>query len=777
MLLLGFNAQVIQLILFRETLLLSSGSEVSLGLSIAAWALFNGAGSFAGWVALKRGFRPGRLFTGLLYLLPLVLAVSVHGARIARGFTTVPGGEELRLFLFCGLASAVLAPVTFLDGFLYVSALDGIFGRRKSGQKASMAYGVESAGALAGGLVFTFLLVLFMDPFTIAGLLLVINALFLRTPLKARLFGEGRQRRAVRPAAFLLGVAALVFGPELNGISEARRWRILQPEMDLMENRESRHQYLAVLRYQEDYSVFGNGHLIHTLRSRRSAESGDWNRAVPPNFAALQHPGPKRIVLLGGGSKGYLTDLLEYGPQKLDWVEYDRELVGLVKRYMLPEEREAFGSGRVRFHVTDGRYFIKRLPRASVDLILVDVPDPANAALNRYYTLEFFRECRAALDRGGVLVIGLSCQPNFLGKAMLRRNGAVYAALRETFPYLLVTPGTFSFLAAAKEEGRLSADAAELVKRYQARGIQSDRFSPYLFYTWFQEDDVQWINRVVFAPALASGSLEVNCDDRPVAYFADTKLFTRITGTPGEGGFVERAEAFFTGTGEGFLNRSTRWLPLLFPLMGLVLFAMGWRVRGRKGPERPRRFLLLVTAATVGFSGITVEMGALMAFQSVSGHLYSRMGFIIAAYMAGLAIGALGPGVGGRPRSAFIAAAVAMAVGTGGCVGLFGLAGGFPGGEAMALLLFGLITLVLGTAGGFSFRAIALALESPDGTAGGLIYTLDILGPCVGGWPAGALLVPLQGIRATLLLAGAIAVFMCLLCLFSEVRRRTSAGL
>ena len=188
LLLLGINAEVIQLVLFREALMLSNGSEISLGLALASWALFNGAGALAAFPFGRGGAsRRGRFFTLLILLLPLFCAGSIHLARVVRELFGVPGATPLRLLLFSGMASFVLGPVTFLDGFLFVSALDAFFTPRgRGGEGAAVAYGTESLGALAGGLIFTFFWVRFLDPISIAGLLACLNGLFLRTPDTAR---------------------------------------------------------------------------------------------------------------------------------------------------------------------------------------------------------------------------------------------------------------------------------------------------------------------------------------------------------------------------------------------------------------------------------------------------------------------------------------------------------------------------------------------------------------------------------------------------------------
>jgi len=781
--LLGLNAQVAQLLVLREALILSSGSETALGVCLGAWALFNGLGALAANALARSGFAVGRLFTILLALMPLLLAGSLHLARVARSFTDVPTAEHLPITTFLILVCLAVGPVTLLDGFLFVSGLDFLFGKSRSGKGAAFMYGVESSGSLAGGVVFSFVLVFLLDPFATAGLLLLVNALLLPPGAggEGALRAGSRASRAVRGLMVCAGAAALVFGPHLNGLSEGARWKVLQPRMELLETRESAYQNLALLRYRDETTVFGNGGVLFALRPRPSEESGEWDRAVFSNFAMLQHESPQNVLLIGGGCKGVLADILLHGPEHVDWVESDPALVDLVENRLVEEERAALRDPKVHHHLTDGRFFINSAKQDFYDLVICDLPDPSNASANRFYTLEFFEECELILRPGGVIVFNLSCQPNFIGREMMERNGSIVRALAEVFDNILLTPGEASFLAAS-DAAPLTASADALRERYDSRGIATPRFSPLLFYTWFEDDDVAWINRM-FRERLDEGTLPVNRDDRPVAYFKDYLLWRRITESGGEEtrlGFLER---WLSGAGER--EPPVLWVPLGFPAAGLILLLAF--LAGRRGgrlQEKAARALLFVTAAAVGFNGIVLEMVLLLAYQGVAGHLYSRMGMIIAAYMAGLTLGSLLPSERrfyGGPflfscLCTFAGAAAALI-----CMHVIGMTGpgsrmplfGVSSNETGALIAFAAVTLVLGVSGGQAFRGAAVGLERGGASPGGVIYALDILGTCLGGLLAGSVLVPFLGLTGTLLLAGGINVMLPLFCLcaLSLVRR------
>lgn len=769
-LILGFNAQVIQLILFREALILSNGSELSLGICLAVWALFNGAGALMGWLLHRLKLDVGRWFLPMLACLPLLLGASIVCARVARACVDLPGSEPLPMIDFSLLSLMVLAPATFVDGLLFFAALEKLFGKKAGGEGTSRVYGVVSLGALVGGMLFSLVLVTVMTAFSMAGLLLLLNALFLlmhRSGIETR---RSKFRWISGSILLACGALAVIAGSDLNRWAEHLRWKVLQPDLEWIESRETPYQNLAVLRYEDEYSVFANSHLLYSLRARAASKTGDWERALFPNFAMLQPEAPKQVLLIGGGTKGFLNDLLEYEPATLYWVEFDQALIELAARYQVSEEREARNSERVVFEETDGRLFVKSLEAASLDLIVVDVPDPSNANVNRYYTKEFFEECRDALRVGGVLALGLSSQPNYIGEHILQRNGSVYAALKTVFPHVRITPGTFSFLVAGRENARPTVDAEELLRRYVELGLESDRFSPFLFYTFFEESAQEWID-ALYEKSLVEGALELNIDDRPVAYQADSRLAAAITGHKPRDGETGLWEKLISGD-------STRDPSLLFLVLGGGLLGGGailCLLARRKRPGRPGdhagKALYFSLAFITGFSGIVFEVALLIAYQNHAGHLYSRMGVLIACYMAGLSAGALWRGKDPTSQSSFALAMAFILVGWGGAIILTSGLGGWLAGEFISLTLFALANFLFGAAGGLSFRGVSLALKRMGTPGGGLIYFFDIVGTFVGGWLAGSRLIPCFGIRMTLTAAGVLIMAYCLFGCLISMRR------
>ena len=106
-----------------------------------------------------------------------------------------------------------------------------------------------------------------------------------------------------------------------------------------------------------------------------------------------------------------------------------------------------------------------------------------------------------------------------------------------------------------------------------------------------------------------------------------------------------------------------------------------------------------------------------------------------------------------------------------GVVLILPMVGALLSGHTATLIAYGFVTALLGMAGGQAFRGVALALEGMGAAGGGLIYTMDILGTCLGGWQAGNIMIPCLGIHMTLVVAAGVAVVLFLLSFLAVGRR------
>jgi spermidine synthase len=191
-------------------------------------------------------------------------------------------------------------------------------------------------------------------------------------------------------------------------------------------------------------------------------------------------------------------------------------------------------------------------------------------------------------------------------------------------------------------------------------------------------------------------------------------------------------------------------------------------VAGRFLTARRRRRPLAAgfcTAAT-GFTTLGLEMLLLLAFQAVYGYVYQQLAMLIAAFMAGMALGSwLGmrrTAHGGRRVLAItqVLAALAPLVLLGLCAAM-GQASGTAG-LAASRIAFPALALGSGMLGGYEF-AVASRIFFGGTQAGapahrpGTLYALDLAGSCLGAVLFSAWFVPVFGFLKTALLSAMVS--------------------
>jgi len=82
------------------------------------------------------------------------------------------------------------------------------------------------------------------------------------------------------------------------------------------------------------------------------------------------------------------------------------------------------------------------------DAAIINLPDPATAQLNRFYTLEFFGELKHVLNEGAVVSISLLPAAEYQGSEARRLSSILAMTLHHVFANVLIVParGTIIWL-------------------------------------------------------------------------------------------------------------------------------------------------------------------------------------------------------------------------------------------------------------------------------------------------------------------------------------------
>ncbi len=709
---LGLFATVSQVVLMREALEVTGGNELAVSLGFAAWLIGVGAGALAA-VPLSR--LTSSVVWGSL-LAPPAIAAGLMLLRMHRLLISVLPGADPTLFQLLTILFAGVGIGGLCAGCLFTVAARRIPHGRPL--PVSRLYAAEAVGALLGGLLFTFVL----EPWTshlvslcVAGGLLLVAA-------------SGWAASGIPRTAALLGAAALVLWSGTGGVAEISRKSLhralaLIREGEVLSVEESPYGRLALLRNEDEYEILADGRTDHTFPD-------PWERPVPIHLALSQHPGPKRILLVGGGPTDRLEAALSHRPGRVVLTYLDPKVHDMCRPFWPAATRAALSRPEVAVVQNDGRRYLKYTGER-FDTVVVDAPAPLSAGANRYHTVSFYEAVKRVLAPGGSMTAASAGSANVLAPEAARAAASTLATLKRVFRHVVVVPGIPMLFHASDADGVVTARSEVLAKRYRDRGVVSDSFS------WRRFSSLMDPGRMADVSAqIAKWPAVVNTDGRPLVYLANLQLWERSLSRAGEAG---------KRTVTGLLERYA-WVWLLVPIGIFAIRRGGVRLR-----RRPVRRGALFPIATTGAAGMGMEVILLFSYQSIEGRLYTGLALLVALFMAGLASGAfLGRrflGAGDR-RDALIAE-IGVLIFLGGSAGVLTL-------FAVSALVPLLWSVVAGLVTGAAFPALlglaAGAHQGDERRAAAAIEAADHLGAAFGAVVTGVVWLPVYGIAGTCLL-------------------------
>ncbi len=699
----GWISLLGQVVLLRELAVALYGSELVYILALGVWLLGTATGAALGRGATVPDLRRVRaLFILLAWVMPLSV-IAVRGFRPLMG--ALPGAYLSLPMQALGMALGLL-PSGLLLGLLFPWAAKGFVG---PGRTLAAAYAIESVGGLGGGALATLLLRWGVQDMSAA--LLAAGSALLAAAWPWRI--GSRQRVALIATAILLAVAGALRG-SLDRITTG--WT----HPDLAASRDTPYGRVTVDASAGQLAVFVNDALAFDTGGTRAEEFA--------TLAAVQREAPRRVLILGGGPEGLVGELLRHGPERIDDVEIDAALLDLVMPMLSTDAQAALRAPAVQLHVAEPRRFLDR--PGSYDLILVGMPEPASGQANRFYTEEFFARCARRLGPDGVLALRLPGSENRWTAPAAQRLASIHRALRATFADAVIVPGTTVFLFASSAP--LDRDPETLARRLAARGVSNRLVGPaYLRYLYTNDRfaEVRTLAARTEAPA--------NRDARPVCY-AYTLLLWLAKFVPGAASVDLAALA-----PAALAHRWPAWVAVA--IVALVVIA------GRRRPFARRPLFVAAAALT----GTVLETVILLRYQGTRGVLYQDLGFLLTAFMAGLAAGAAGfDWFARRARDESSAprwSGLAIVAGLGSAAAITAGAAGSDRGSGLVVCALLLVLCGALVAAAFAYAATLAARDRVRGVAA--LYAADLAGGCVGTLAAGLYLVPVVGLPGAALLA------------------------
>jgi len=750
--LIGFTSVIAQIVLMRELIVVFYGNEISLGIMLACWLFWTAVGSSVLGQIATRLHNSRSLVACLETLVAVAFPLTVFAVRASRTvFQSVPGEilGPVPMFL---TSFVVLSVFCVLSGGLFAagSRLLSSETGTSTASAASSVYLVEAAGSGLGGILASLVLIRYFGSFEIAiflGLLNLLAAVWVGV--------RGSSLRRILPVGLL--IAGFLIAPAAR-LLEAKSLALLWRGFTLVESRNSVYGNLALAATGDSRSLFENGLRVLTAPDPVAAEE-----AV--HFALLEHPSPRSLLLIGGGINGSLAQALQYSSlERVEYVELDPAILGVAERHFSREWSRVRNDRRVRIHRMDGRLFLKT-EGSRFDVIVIDLPDPHTAQLNRFYTREFFSEAAEKLNPGGVLSFQVTAAENYISQELSDLLACLQKTLGVVFPQVAAIPGGTVHFLASNRAGALTLDPTELMARLHARGIRTEYLREYYLPFRMSPDRMADLEMQIEPQPTTA----VNRDLSPIAYYYDVVLWGSRFHSGWRTGLESLAQVKF----------ATVAGTVAIALLGLAL-GVGFYEHRRdvRYPETSRhRATAGLCVAAMGFTLLGLEVLLLLGFQALYGYVYQQLAILVALFMAGMAVGAwlslkrasarcgaLAASPPGLPAAAragttlsseFRSLAVLQllaALAPFLLCALFRLLEGIRSAAALlaiSQIVFPVLALLAGLMGGYQFPLASRIYLGGSNRNPGILYGLDLVGACLGAVALSAYLLPVFGFLRT----------------------------
>lgn len=713
MALIGFTSITTQVLFLRELIAIFYGNELIYGLILALWLLSYSIGSgllgrFADRLPACRQAWQNRknVFVLTQTLILVLLPIMIFMTRIAKNLLGIPLGTLLNLPTTILITFSALFPLTLILGFQFALG-SKILAEEFEGnaREIGSAYMLEAMGAVIGGLLLSFILLSFLNPFQIIALLSILLAcsglLLLRN-----------YKVIIMP---ILAAALLVASPYLDQISNKLSWK----NYHLIKSIDSPYGKLAVIKDTGEYAFFMDGNLLFSTADKPGAEE-----LIHLSF--LPDKSPKNILLIGGGFGGALNEILKYPIEKVDYVELDPKVIQLANE-LIPRKFPP----QAQIHAADSIRFLSQTEE-KYDLILINLPDPNSALINRFYTREFYTKCRKKLNPNGILIFKLSTSTAYMGTEMRALNASILKTASVVFKEVSLIPGSFNYFFAS--DHKLNLNRNFLLEKWKERKIKTEFFNaPALSYE-LSPERIEYVREAI----RFNEKTRINTDLQPISYYHTLLLWTSYFDSPLKTFFINLMQ----------IKIEYIFAILLFLLIAIKLFS-----------KRYKAILFPCVVAFLGFAGMTTQMIIILTFQARFGYVYQMIGLLTAAFMAGLALGSF---VINRnyERIRFPAKTMLFIFSLFIIYGLFLIFGAIH--APFPISFFPVSSLIIGSFVGAIFPlAVKLqqTFQKEIGGLAGVLYGADLLGSSLAAIAASIFLIPIYGTIWTGLIAG-----LCVLC-------------
>jgi spermidine synthase len=735
----GFSGLVAEIVLLRELMIVFSGNELCIGVVLANWLILEAFGCFFLGGLLKKSKNKPTTYTLITVLFSFSFLAAVFLIRMLKHILGVSIGESIGLLPLFYSSFLILLPVSILHGSLFPFSCQLYY--LYSGREATSAakvYVYETVGTIIGGIICTYLFVLYLNTVKVAFLLLLVNAAactILLTPYRQT--GLFQKSSLGLLSALILFSSYMLFSSradELHRFSIQAQWK----NLPVVHYGNSPYGNICVVKNEGQYIYFIDGvpEIMTPIPDMPSVEEF-------VHIPLLAHPNPEEILIVSGGAGGVINEALKHPSiESVRYAELDPMILSLLRKFSTSLTESELTDDRVQIDPVDGRLLLKTTSD-TYDLIFIGIEDPANLQANRFFTREFFSLAEKRLNQGGILVLEGPGSLTLLNEELKNINGTIFHTLDSVFSHIRVMPGDGGNVFLSSDSPDVTeVDTEQIVKRLKDRNITAEVIVPRYIKNKLHQGWQRW-----FFDFIAGSSEKINYDFKPLAMYYSIAHWNALF-APAFGQIFNQFE------------RIQMWHIVVLFLLFLLLFFL-FRSRNIRFVRSSVPFSILST----GFAGMIFDLVVIFAFQSLYGYVFSWIGILVALFMAGAACGAfLITRIRERIQSSVnIFKIIELIIICFSLVLPFVFIAGenlmsTPLGRIMLKVLFLIIPFLSGSITGSQFplgNFLYIKLSGGDvSRTAGLLYASDLVGGWAGGIVGAVVLLPVLGLTGTCMTVG-----------------------
>jgi spermidine synthase len=592
----GLISIIAQVTILRELMTAFYGNELFVGASLGFWLLGAGLGSFLAHKISSEKFSSRNILSLNLFLLAVGLPIEIFLVRLFKGKFFLLG--EIPNFLI-GFVFAFLTLLPFcviLDAFF---TLGTRFWAEQKNKKEipkliSQAYLWETIGLATGGLAFNFILIRLTE-FKVLFFLSTLSLLLAITLGKHWFLKWGGL------VAFCLALF-LAFSPFSSALN-IQTLKFIHPT--LVESVNSKYGKITVTSSGAQFNFFENGGLVGTNQNLERSE-------YLVHFLFTFHQNPKKILLIGGGFNGVISEILKYKTlDRIDYLELDPSFLGTIKKYLPSKIKTDLENPKVNIIYADGRMFLKATSR-KYDLIILDLLNPSTALLNRFYTKGCFEETKRLLPNDGILATTLALPVDYLSREAESLVSSIYWTQRRVFPFVEVFPEeTLALFLSSKTT--IPTNDAPLKDIFKNRDVSTNFFTSEDISYRTKSDHIGRF-RAIFEQ---NQNIKPNLDFFPTAYFYQIAFWQTQ--------FSFLLAKIFRG-----LTSLNWYLVAILIYLSLLLVL-----------HRTKKTISLAPTlvGTAGFTLMVFETLTIFTFQATLGLLFAKVSLVFTAFLFSIGLG------------------------------------------------------------------------------------------------------------------------------------------